>query len=418
MSIGYACLTVTVPDTALKSCTMKNATEEKLRDLISHNLAALKQMLVYNANHDIRMFRISSDIIPFGSSPVNTLNWQQAFESHFAELGRIIREADIRVSMHPGQYTVINSPDPDVVRRAVLDLIYHADFLDCLGTGPSSKIILHVGGIYGDKRSAMSRFIAAYRGLPEAVLARLVIENDDKSYTIEDVLELSEVLAVPVVYDNLHNAVKPSDPLVTDAEWVRRCRATWRPQDGRQKIHYSQQNPLKQAGSHSETIALGTFLAFYEHINGQNLDIMLEVKDKNCSAVKCINALSKSRQIKHLEAEWSRYKYAVLERSPSDYQKIRELLKDKHAYPVLPFYEIIERALETTPDAGQQLNAAMHVWGYFRGIADERETRQVLSGLKKAEQDAAMFAAVKRKLFRLAEKYKQTYLVQSAYFYL
>lgn len=87
MRIGYACLTVGVPKTKLRTCTMKNATEDVLLSLIQSNLVALDNMLDYNIRNDIRLFRISSDIIPFGSHPVNTLKWWEIFSEKLNEIG-------------------------------------------------------------------------------------------------------------------------------------------------------------------------------------------------------------------------------------------------------------------------------------------------------------------------------------------
>ena len=115
----------------------------------------------------------------------------------------------MRVSFHPGQYTVLNSPDEDVVARAILDLEYHAKMLECMGFGNEHKIVLHVGGIYGDKAAALERFTTNFKRLPEAVQNRLIIENDDCLYNIEDVLGLAFRLHIPAVYDNLNLAINP-----------------------------------------------------------------------------------------------------------------------------------------------------------------------------------------------------------------
>lgn len=147
MSIGFACLSVGVPGTDFKGCVMKNAGEDRLKEVISQNLAALENAIDYNSRNDIRLFRISSDIIPFGSSPVNRLAWQDIYVPELHRIGDKIRAAGMRVSMHPGQYTILNSPDESVVARAAEDLLYHTKFLDSLGTGPEHKIILHIGGI-------------------------------------------------------------------------------------------------------------------------------------------------------------------------------------------------------------------------------------------------------------------------------
>src|SRR5699024_45506 len=151
-------------------------------------------------------------------------------------------------------YTVLNSPDKDVVSRAVEDLNYHTRFLDSLGVGPAHKIILHIGGVYQEKENAMERFVKSYQTLlSDAVKRRLVIENDDRSYTVSEVLMISQATGAPVIYDNLHNAINTSDITKDDAYWIELTRKTWRSEDGRQKIHYSQQSPMNRIGAHTQT---------------------------------------------------------------------------------------------------------------------------------------------------------------------
>lgn len=422
MRIGYACLTVGVRDTALKSCTQKNATEDHLIDLIRHNLKVLKRMLEYDVEHGIRMMRISSDIIPFGSSPVNQLEWWQIFEAELKEIGDFILKEDIRVSMHPGQYTVLNSPDGEVVKRAIVDLEYHARFLDTLGVPASHKIILHIGGIYGNKPEAKERFKRVYKTLSDSIKRRLIIENDDRLYTISDVLELGEALEVPVVYDNLHNWVNPSDSNVPDRIWIDRAANTWRPIDGVPKIHYSQQAENKRLGAHTDTIYLDTFLNFIANLGDVKPDIMLEVKDKNLSALKCINTLSENNKISTLEKEWERYKYFVLERSPKAYNEIRNLLKDKNGYPATAFYRWIESALKERLEYGRVINALQHVWGYFREVAGAKEVKQyekLVARLDNKEVDFEhQLELLKRYILKLATQHEIYYLIDSLYFYL
>lgn len=416
MSIGYACLTIGVLNANLKSCTAKNVDEEKLLDLILHNLNSLENIIDYNIKNNIRLFRISSDLIPFGSSSINTLSWDRIFSSKFSEIGEKIRKSGMRVSMHPGQYTVINSPNAEVVNRAIDDLNYHTKVLDSLGVGSENKIVLHIGGVYNDKDNAIERFINNYSLLENNVKDRLVIENDDKSYNIKDVLEIGIKLKIPVIFDNLHNQINLYDKEKNDIYWINECKKTWKEKDGYQKIHYSQQNPLKKLGSHSTTIKINEFIDFYKNLEREDIDIMLEVKDKNLSAVKCINATSKDNKIKSLEDEWSRYKYTILENSPSNYLEIRKLLKDKNDYPVIKFYNFIEEAMEMEITQGNSINALMHVWGYFKNIAEDKERKSFLKSIEDYKQEKISVSAVKNKLWKMALKYNQTYLLNSYYF--
>ena len=413
MNIGYACLTIGVYGTQHRTCTIKNAAPDLLIRLIQSNLEALDKILDYNIQNGIKLFRISSDIIPFGSHPVNTVKWWEIFNSKLNELGRKATTNNIRLSMHPGQYTVLNSPDVAVVERAVEDLSYHTRFLDSMGLGKEHKIVLHIGGIYGEKTTALKRFVRTYRYLDENIRQRLVIENDDRQYTISDVLSIGEREGIPVVFDNLHHQVN-QDNNRSDTEWITACGKTWKRSDGPQKLHYSQQAAGKRLGSHSATLDVYNFLRFYKQIPNKDVDIMVEVKDKNLSAIKCINTIA-SPKIQRLEKEWSRYKYLVLEHAPKVYQEIRQLLKDKSTYPVVDFYRLIDEAMMSPVKPRNAVNAAQHVWGYFKDSAD-KNTRirfdKIIDKVSMGESTVPM----KRLLWKLAGEQEEQYLLESFYF--
>lgn len=411
--IGYASQVVGIPGVKFKTTRLKNVTDEKLIELVHSNLESLDLIFDYNIKNNIQMFRISSDIIPFGSHEVNTLKWWEVFEKELTALGKKAKQHNMRLSMHPGQYTVLNSPDLDVVKRAMDDLLYHTRFLDAMNLDANNKIILHIGGVYGDKESAMERFIKNYKQLDERIQKRLIIENDDRQYTISEVLEISKKGNIPVVFDNLHHASNPAHEL-SEAEWIIESRKTWAEKDGQQKIHYSQQDPTKRVGAHSQTIDLKEFSGFYSRLPTEEIDIMFEVKDKNLSAVKGINLLVVPH-IKYLEKEWGRYKYWVLEHSPQIYNEIRQLLKDKKSYPIIEFYELIDEALENPVMGGAAVNAAQHIWGYVDDIADEKTK-------VKYEKEVAKVAAggstrsLKRILWQLSKIKEHQYLIDSLYF--
>ncbi len=416
MRIGYACLALGVPGSDLKSCTRKNADEERLAALIAHNLSALERMVDYNLENGIRLYRISSDLIPFGSSPVNTLDWANRFADDFSRIGEKIRAGGMRVSMHPGQYTVLSATDDGVAARALEDLAYHAHVLDALGTGTDSRIILHLGGVYGDKAAALKRFEARFTALEPAVQGRIALENDDRLYTVEDALNAGLRLGAPVVFDNLHHAVNPSGSAEA-RYWIDACRETWKAADGPQKIHYSQQDPDKKPGSHSATIAVGPFMEFWNAAGREDLDIMLEVKDKNLSAVKCALCAAPQMSLPTVEREWARYKYAVLERSHAAYLDIRAMFRDGNITPQ-SFYALVERALALPLEQGGAANAAQHVWGYFKTYATDTEKRVFQAALARYLTGRGTLDAVKQRLQSMAEAYGMRYLSESYYFWL
>ncbi|MCX5775128.1 MAG: UV DNA damage repair endonuclease UvsE, partial [Firmicutes bacterium] len=387
-----------------------------LMDLIASNLRALETLVDYNIENHILLFRISSDVIPFGSSVANRLAWWDLFKNSLDRIGEKIRSSGMRVSMHPGQYTVLNSPTEEVVARALEDLVYHARFLESLGVDASSKIILHIGGIYGEKEKAIERFVTVYKTLSPEIKRHLVLENDDRSYTIQDVLEISQKTGAPVVFDNLHHALNPSPIAHTDPEWINLAKKTWKPIDGPQKIHYSQPDKNKRSGAHSANVKLDTFLRFVKALGRDDIDIMLEVKDKNLSALKCQNVLAIEKVIKVLEKEWSRYKYTVLEHSHAIYLKIRDLLKDKTGYPALEFYHLLETALALPIETKAGVNAAEHVWGYFKRVTTPAEKKTFARLLEAYQSGHGALQTVKNQLRKMTYKYNEKYLTDSLYF--
>ena len=149
-----------------------------------------------------------------------------------------------------------------------------------------------------------------------------------------------------------------------------------------------------------------------------DLDIMLEVKDKNLSAIKCINATSQYKKVKNLEIEWSKYKYAVLESDPVNYNKIRQLIKNKNNYPVIEFYKLIDEALAKEETKGNTINAALHIWRYFKHIATEKEKNKFMKYLTGYKENNNSKKRFKNILWELSRKYGVDYLLKSYYFYL
>ncbi len=416
MSIGYACMAIGVPHTCLKSCRLRNASVIKLLEIIAYNLNSLENLIDYNIKNKVKLFRISSDLIPFGSNAVNNVPWWAIYSSQLLSIGEKIQKSGMRVSMHPGQYTVLSSPKIEVISRAIEDLNYHVKVLDSLGLGAEHKIVLHIGGIYNDKKQASKRFIENYHRLDTGVKQRLVLENDDKSYHISDVLEIGMILNTPVIFDNLHNKINPSDKQIDDFYWISECRKTWKEKDGYQKIHYSQQNPVKKLGSHSESILIDEFLSFYQRLEREDIDIMLEVKDKNLSAIKCINCTSVDKNIKALELEWSKYKYSVLEKSPTGYIEIQKLLQNKYEYPAISFYTILEGALQKKSTIENSINASQYIWSFFEDIASDKERNRFFKNIGAYQKGEISMKAIKNILWKMAVQYNQLYLLDSYYF--
>lgn len=415
MSIGYACLAVGVPESEMKSLMLSRVSEETLYAVCSENLAHLKNLLLYTKEQELKFFRISSDLIPFGSSDANTLRWWEIFAQELTELGLLAQSSGMRLSMHPGQYTVLNSPRPEVVKNAIDDLIYHNRVLTSLGLGSEHKIVLHIGGAYGDKREATKRFVLAFRALPQEVRQRLILENDDKLYTIGEVLSIAESVGCPAVFDNLHHLINHDSESMTDFQWIERCATTWKTQDGKQKIHYSQQDPAKKTGSHSPTIALDPFLRFYEALPDKEIDIMLEVKDKNVSALKCMHAtLGASKET--LQRQWLKYSSLVTERDPAMVWEIENSLAHPSEGTSLSihFYSLLDKALAM--DVSRERAAITAGEMAQKCIRTPAEEKRITKRIAEYSQGEIPLPSLKQSIMNLAIKHSLDEVLASYYF--
>jgi UV DNA damage endonuclease len=407
MKIGYACIPMGVNNKSNRGFLLKNFSAENFIKTTALNLSELLRILQYNISNRILLFRISSDIIPFGSHPINAFCWQTIFKNELEEIGKYILNNNIRVSMHPGQYTVLNSINKETVSNAVRDIEYHADFLDALGVPYSSKIVIHIGGVYNNKKEAIERFIQHFELLSLSAKKRIIIENDEKSFTIEDVLYISNKLNIPVVFDVFHHQLNPS--LSENLHVIlTQVNNTWKQEDGVMKLHYSEHFKGKKKGSHSNTVLTKNFISFYQKIYEFQPDIMLEVKDKDLSAIKCINSTSNAEPF-HIYSQWAKYKYVVMEKDYGLYKKCRAAVRKEK--DISHLYDYIDSALMLPFNSQNYLNTLLHVWGYFSTMATAKEKSLFFKLVQ--EED---WIKAKKNLFKLTQKYKETYLSDSYYF--
>jgi UV DNA damage endonuclease len=285
--LGYVATALGSGATTNKGCVLRNATPDRLRSLIRGNLAGLAATLDYNRALAIRFYRISSQVIPFASHPINTLEWWNEEAETLAAIGATIQRDGVRCSMHPGQYTLLTSPDEAVTATALADLAWHVRFLRSLGLGRHAKIIIHGGGAYGDKAAAMRRFVARYRALPEEWRDHLVLENDDRIYSAADVLALHDDTGIPIVFDGFHHAVLPSP-----GDHLARAFATWQAEDGLPKVHFSSQAPGKPPGTHADDVDPRECATFLSAAPDRPFDCMLECKRKELALLALRPALA------------------------------------------------------------------------------------------------------------------------------
>lgn len=298
MRIGYPCINRTISCCGNKTFRLKSYSEARLKDAVKNNLDCLLQILKFNLEHGLLFFRLTSDLVPFASHPVNTFDWQKHFQREFASVGEFIRNEGMRISMHPDQFTLINSIRKDVLERSIEELEYHVEILDLMNLDTTAKIQIHVGGAYGDKESSIERFVKRYGGLDNSIRRRLVIENDDKLYDLGDCLRISERTGVPVLFDVFHHRLNGAAQM-TDEDCLKYTTETWNSKnDGLPMVDYSSQNPFGLPRQHAETIDLGDFAIFLKHTRRFDFDVMLEIKDKEKSAIKAFKLVSNDGRVR------------------------------------------------------------------------------------------------------------------------
>lgn len=294
MRIGYPCINRSIGCTSSRTFRLASYSDRRLVETVESNLDCLEAVLRWNAAHGILFFRITSDLVPFASHSVCKHDWAGRFRDRFRRLGRIVRRHRMRTSMHPDQFVLLNALDERIVTGSVRELEYHARVLDLMGLPASAKVQIHVGGVYGDKPSAIGRFVERYRRLKAAVRRRLVVENDDRCYTVADCLEVSRLTGAPVLLDVFHHKVNSSGGSVRDT--LRLCAATWQRADGPPMVDYSSQEPGQRRGRHKEQVDLRDFQRFIAQARDVECDVMLEIKDKEKSALKAARLVSGTPQ--------------------------------------------------------------------------------------------------------------------------
>lgn len=250
------------------------------------NVRDISKILRWNDKYGIKFFRLSSEMFPFASHEEYGYKLAPFASEALAEAGKVAGELGHRVSTHPGQFTQLGSPRPSVIENAIRDLEAHDEMLSLMKLPEQANrdavMVLHLGGTFGDKAGTVERFKENYKKLPESIKRRLVLENDDVSWSVHDLLPICEELDIPMVLDfHHHNIIFDADKIREGTKDIEelfpRILAMWRRKGMTPKMHWSEPCPDAVTGRQRR-----------KH-NGRprtlpplpkGVDLMVEAKDK------------------------------------------------------------------------------------------------------------------------------------------
>jgi UV DNA damage endonuclease len=260
-----------------------DAAGERLAEIVGVNTRALEDAIRFCHDHAIGAFRITSKLLPVATHPevgydVVDLPGGGLLRRGLAACGALARGLGVRLSFHPDQFIVLNSPSAAVVERSVNELRQQAELAAWLG---ADVINLHAGGVYGDRAGALRRLRQVIDELPEPVRSRLTLENDDRLYSPADLLPVCRDLEIPLVYDVHHHRCHGDGMSVAAATAA--ALSTWKreplfhissPRDG---WHGAQLRP------HADYVAAADFPAAWRRLA---LTVDVEAKAKELAVLR------------------------------------------------------------------------------------------------------------------------------------
>ena len=294
--IGYACINMELSRQKPKVYTgrsmIKRTFEQKgiqyASELGLQNCKDLMEIIKWNNEHDFKFFRITSNLFPWCSEyELQDMPHHWEICGILGEIGQYVEENQMRITSHPGPFNVLTSPHEHVVQNCIKDLSIHGEVFDMMGLSrtPWNKINIHIGGVYGDKISAMERFCKNFTRLPESVRSRLTVENDDKAtmYNVRDLYDgVYEVIGIPIVFDYHHHRFNTGD--LSEREALELACSTWG--DITPVVHYSESRSIEKNDTTIRGQAHSDYIYDYINTYDNDVDIMVEAKMKELAVLR------------------------------------------------------------------------------------------------------------------------------------
>ena len=298
VQLGLCCLNISLrskktpifSSRSVQLKTLESKGVDFLKEKIIQNLKDTLRLMDWNEENGIKVFRLSSDLFPhMSNSKAPSYDFEFAKEL-LEEIGNKSKTLNQRLTFHPGQYNVIGANSKTVLENTIRDLKYHADVLDLMGLDNNSVMVIHAGGIYGDKKKTKERWCKQYNTLPENVKNRLVLENCENNFSIEDCLEVSEIVNIPVVFDTHHfecyKLLHKEEEFQNPNYYIPKILKTWERRNIKPKFHVSEQG-TGRIGHHSDFIeTIPDYLLEIPEKFNLEIDIMIEAKMKELAIFK------------------------------------------------------------------------------------------------------------------------------------
>ena len=292
-NLGYACINMTLGKqkiTTNRSMIKRTFLEKGIpyaSELGIQNVRDLIEIIKWNHNNGINLFRMSSDLFPWASEySLSDMPHYNRIKNLMAGAGNLANKYGQRITTHPGPFNVLVSPNQKVVQNTIRDLSIHGEVFDMMGLSqtPYNKINIHCNGVYGDKISAMDRFCKNFELLPESVQNRLTVENDDKAsmYSVVDLMYIHERIGIPIVFDYHHHKFNTGG--LTEEEALKLAATTWG--DIKPVVHYSESKSLHENNDTIKPQAHSDYISDYINTYGLAVDIMIEAKHKELAVAK------------------------------------------------------------------------------------------------------------------------------------
>lgn len=276
----------------------KTARLNKLKEITMLNLNGLHQILQYNITKGIKFYRVTSNLIPLATHPnvLDDWNYIDYFNNELKSIGNYIKKHNIRFDSHPNQFNVINSLNDQVVINTKRELLHQSKIFDYMGY-KDAKMVIHINNKQGGKKKAIERFINNFKNFPNIITDKIILENEDKSYTAHDILKICQLLNIPMVLDIHHHKCYNNgdiDSIINDIF------KTWDNESLPPKVHLSSPFSNNKFSKHADYIDPYDFIELIElcKTTNKNFDVMLECKKKDLALFKLIN------DIKILKPNW------------------------------------------------------------------------------------------------------------------